>query len=156
MAQTERLGFFIKGCSKPKPRPRMTKQGHAYTPKEGKLWEQKILTQALPYAPEKPLECPVRLDTSFRFLPPKSWPKWKREHVLDGQPFTRYGWFPRVSGADLDNLRKAVCDALTGVFWVDDRQVTAGYEEKVYYIEEGIRIVIVPLPRIPKLKKDVT
>ncbi|NOX54230.1 MAG: RusA family crossover junction endodeoxyribonuclease [Planctomycetes bacterium] len=60
-----------------------------------------------------PLQGPVCLRLEFRMPRPKS-KLWKRK------PMPSY---PHTTKPDLDNLTKAVKDALTGLAWIDDSQI---------------------------------
>ena len=62
----------------------------------------------------RPLETPIELVLAFRMPMPASWSK-RRRSEMDGQPHTQK--------PDIDNLAKAIMDALNGVAWVDDGQV---------------------------------
>ena len=102
----------------PKARPRFTRAGHTYTPKKtadyekaiAEYWEQ--ATKGLSYDREQPLV----VNLGFGLPIPKSTPKYKRHLMQDGtiKPTKR---------VDVDNLAKAVMDALNGVAWGDDSQV---------------------------------
>lgn len=70
-------------------------------------------------------EGPVTLDLVATFVPPASWPKWKRERALAGE-------WPHLSRPDVDNLVKLVKDGLNGAAWLDDSQVTNVSGSKQY------------------------
>jgi Holliday junction resolvase RusA-like endonuclease len=94
----ERLKYFtitIKGNPIPKARPRVTRTG-TYTPQRTKAWEQEV---ALRY---KEAQGP-RFD-GFVSLEMKFYRSDARR-------------------VDLDNLEKAVCDALNGIAYGDDWQI---------------------------------
>ncbi len=51
-------------------------------------------------------------------------------------------WPTDVTDADLDNVEKAVCDALNGIAWHDDRLVVGKSSFKVCGPEPGVRVRI--------------
>ena len=54
---------------------------------------------------------------------------------------------------DRDKLERAVCDALTGVLWVDDCQVVDGPVRKLYVDAAnppGVRAIVMQLPALPR------
>jgi len=60
---------------------------------------------------------PVHLAVYLQFEMPKSWSRKKREELIEQK---------HVGKPDLDNVLKAVCDALTDCgAWQDDRQVAS-------------------------------
>jgi Holliday junction resolvase RusA-like endonuclease len=61
----------------------------------------------------------VRLAVVARIAVPKSYAKAKRADCLAGRILP-------ILKPDFDNIAKSVADALTGVLWVDDKQVVAG------------------------------
>lgn len=61
------------------------------------------------------------------------------EFFLD-RPLVPAAWAP-VGRPDIDNLEKAVMDALKGVFWHDDCQVVTTCHKKRYG-DPGVRITI--------------
>lgn len=67
----------------------------------------------------------VRLSVIAYLVPFKSWGKARRADCLAGRIL------PTVK-PDFDNIAKSVGDALTGVLWVDDKQVVAGSCLKVW------------------------
>jgi len=79
-------------------------------------------------APEKPFDCPLRVDVTFFFSRPKShFKSGKNSHILkDNAPV----W--HTSRPDRDNLDKLVMDSMSKVFWRDDSLVCAGEIQKLY------------------------
>ncbi len=91
---------------------------------------------------------PVELHISARFRVPKSWPKWK-QWLAQG----RRGWAPRKP--DADNFAKTYGDALTGVAYVDDKQIVALTVGKIYAAsEEGVTVRLTFLPAMPATKRQ--
>jgi len=75
------------------------------------------------------IEGPVRLDLLFAFAQPKG----RRKQF-------------KISKPDLDNLEKAVMDALTDAgVWCDDAQVVEKHSSKMYGIVDATSIFISPI-----------
>jgi Holliday junction resolvase RusA-like endonuclease len=93
-----------------KGRPRMTRNGHAYTPKRTLEYEQQIAALYKgPFFDEDQL-----VEVSLVF-------------TKDGTTINIIGhenkdWKHPLKG-DIDNYVKSVLDALNGVAWVDDKQI---------------------------------
>jgi len=79
------------------------------------------------YSAFKPLAGPVEVNVIFMIKKPKSAPK-KRI-------------FPTVK-PDLDNLGKAVLDAMNGLMWLDDNQIVS-LSFKEYYADDGVDMIYV-------------
>lgn len=96
-----------------KQRPRMTKTGHAYTPKATKEAEAAIAEAFLKEVPKgyEPYDGPimVRLVLSDHEV----------EIVIEEHPEHSH----RKLKGDIDNYIKTIADALNGVAWVDDKQI---------------------------------
>lgn len=70
---------------------------------------------------ENPTDLPVKLMVQFDLqYPATTIRKWQ------------WGWWPHTKQPDVDKLLRAVMDALTGIVWLDDSQVTFAYLTKVY------------------------
>lgn len=102
-----------------KARARVTKFGN-YTPKKTRDFEKLVrdlvtleLRRVRPNVP-LPTKDPVRVSIRFSFLTPKSWTKKKTKELLGR---------PHASKPDIDNLAKAVTDALLGIVFEDDSQI---------------------------------
>ena len=132
---TDRMRIIVPLAENPvgKARPRVTKRG-TYTPKKSRWFEDRVQQKAFlevisgnlqPFIAGIPLGCAL----IFTFTQPKSWSKKrKRERKF------------MTSYPDLDNLGKAVLDALNGVCYYDDRQVVDLTMLKVYGDEPSVSI----------------
>lgn len=72
-----------------------------------------------------------RMDACFLFRIPKSWPKYKKL----SPPV-------HLSRPDVDNLGKALADALNGIIWDDDSQIYDWRASKGYAETPGIHLKI--------------
>lgn len=122
-----------------KERPKLGRGGNVYTPRKTAAFEQMLAVEAARgMRPRAPFTEPVRLDVHAQFAIPKSWPNWRREAALG-----RTIW---PTSVDLDNVIKAVQDALNGVVFQDDRQVVRVSGTKVYAERPSIIVSVTPLP----------
>lgn len=104
-----------------------------------KIWETIVRLSAKDHVPVTgPWSGPIELNVVFRLRKPKSHPK-KRKLFHTKKP-------------DLDKLMRSVTDALTGLFYEDDRQVCAGYRRKEYSDNPGADIEVI---NIQMLKEEV-
>lgn len=148
--------FFVQGAPVPQPRPRAVKgfTGHAkIIEAEGKHkihgWKDSLRADAMSaMAGRLPVtDAPLRLELTFKFRRPKALlkKKWADTFLLT------------PSGRDLDNLAKAVQDALNEIVWGDDRQVTTLIARKQYVSPleaPGVRVGVFldapePIPFFP-------
>jgi Holliday junction resolvase RusA-like endonuclease len=101
---------FVHGIPKAQPRPRMTRTGHTYNPDTAKAWKEAIQAVFLPIRKE-PIDDAVYIIVYFYMPRPKGMKK---------QDATA----PHTKKPDIDNLLKAVMDALTDIkIWRDDSLV---------------------------------
>lgn len=109
-----------------KGRPRFTRHGHAYTPTKTRDFE-KAVAQAfrVAYPDHEPFTGPVSVEVYAFFAIPESWTKKKREAALAGG-------VPHIGRPDADNCLKVVEDALNGLAFVDDSQITDASVQKRY------------------------
>lgn len=114
--------FEVPGKPHAKKRPRFARGGVAFTPKETVNAETTIRLTAVPYF-SQPIEGPVRIDVLAVFAPPKSWSNPKTKRLLGG---------PHIQRPDFDNILKSVCDALNGVAYGDDGQISEARCTKVW------------------------
>ncbi|MHA3913873.1 RusA family crossover junction endodeoxyribonuclease [Halovulum sp. GXIMD14793] len=113
--------FVIPGKPFPKQRPRFAR-GRTYTPSETVAFEKMVAQLGRLKLPE-PFDCPVTLEVTAYFRPPKSWSKKKAAAHL-GQP--------HIQRPDGDNILKAISDGLNGVAFVDDAQVYSARVRKLW------------------------
>jgi len=116
------ITFEIPGKPFAKQRARATRQGRVYTPKETVSFERQVAAIAAEYFGE-PFTGPVKLTVLATFEPAKSWSKKKTQDHL-GTPHTQR--------PDLDNIAKAIKDALNRIAWVDDSQVAEMVTRKTW------------------------
>ena len=106
--------FDVWGKVRGKGRPRFTRGGHAYTPKGTRDYERAIREayENAPDSPPEPFSGPIDVTIVTSRQLPKSTPK----SVIRE---------PDTHKPDVDNIAKVVLDALNGVAWHDDAQVTS-------------------------------
>jgi Holliday junction resolvase RusA-like endonuclease len=113
----------VFGNPVPQGRPRFARVGKfvkTYDPKESAAWKDSIKLQAIDGA--------LRLKCEFHLSRPPSVSVKKRPHP--------------IVKPDLDNLLKAVKDALKGIVWVDDSQVVELEATKRYSDRPGVLIIV--------------
>lgn len=115
------ISFFVPGIPVAKGRPRAYKMNNGrigtYTPDKTVDWERKVRGYANDVKPATPIDEPLTVCIEFTLLKPKSVSK-KRQ-------------FPSVK-PDLDNLEKAVLDAMNGLIYKDDALICRKYGAKWY------------------------
>lgn len=116
--------FTVKAKPQGKGRPRMA-NGHCYTPQTTRDFEnliaQEYKTQCKAYYANVPLMVQI---TAWMPIP-KATSKANREKMLNGEIA------PTVK-PDIDNICKAILDALNGVAYADDTQVVKLHASKCY------------------------
>ena len=112
------VAFHIPITPVPKGRPRFQRIGSftkIYTPTKTLQYEKQItLACKSAMAGRPPMTSGLHIDLRFHFEPPKSWSNKRTAAAIDTN---------HSSKPDIDNLTKAVMDALNGVAWTDDAQV---------------------------------
>lgn len=117
----------------PKGRPRYTRQGRCYTPKQTLQAEQLVKAVALTQLGSIRLQGALGLELLTVFPVPVSWSKKKRAAALRGE-------IRPACKPDFDNLAKLYCDALNGLLWEDDKQVVDGRCIKCYGVDPAVVI----------------
>lgn len=102
----------------PKGRPRFTKFGNAYTPKKTQEYEKKIADyyKQNPKHVKAEKDIPLAINLVFGMPIPKSTPKSRKDAMVEGI-------LKHTKRPDVDNMAKAVLDALNGIAWEDDSQI---------------------------------
>ena len=107
-----------------------------YDPTKSREWKRQILFKVKDQAdyPKEPLATAIRMKLLFYMPRPKSLKKSIRHHTKK---------------PDVDNLVKAVKDALSGYCYVDDSQVIDLRAEKIYNPdEEGLPGVFIQIEEV--------
>lgn len=120
--------FTIPGDPVPQGRPRAARNGRRivmYDPKDSREYKQYVSLIARQHAPKTLLEGPLSVRMKIYRQIPKSTTKKDRALIFEGKkrPITK---------PDTDNYTKSVLDALNGIIYKDDSQVTDLYASKYY------------------------
>lgn len=122
----------VLGDPKAQGRPRAAKRGkfiQVYDDPKSRKAKEKLAVIVQQKAPEKLLDCPLQVDLAFYLPRPKShYGTGKNE----GQLKMQFAYIYHTKKPDIDNLRKLVMDAMTGIFWRDDSLVCRGATVKEY------------------------
>lgn len=137
------ITFTIPGDPRGKGRPRFTKQGRAYTPKETTAYEK--LVRAAYYKARKEtdekLTGAVAVEVTAYFGIPSYVTKKVRDKIMAGEELP-------LKKPDIDNVTKIVLDALNESAYQDDKQVTELYARKRYDTEgKGARVDVMIVDR---------
>lgn len=131
----------IPGTPIAKARPRVMRSGHAYTPQRTRDYED-FVRQCFQIEHGNPqLEGALILELDLYFSIPKST---RKKDV----PAMRTGQIRPIKRPDLDNIFKAISDALNGVAYKDDSQIVAAVVQKFYGDEARAEV------RISKMEVD--
>ena len=133
----EQIKFEIPGKPFGKQRPRMTKAGMAYTPKETTSYENLIkrACQDSKGGLYFDAEQPIGLGIKAYYPIPASTSKKAKIAMLNGQMLP-------TKKPDCDNITKIVADALNGIAYHDDKQIVINVIEKHYAEEPRVEVVI--------------
>src|SRR5690606_41537232 len=111
-----------------------------FTPGKTKDYEQLVQAEAIKAMMGKPpIVGPVELRLNLACSVPASWSKAKRAQALAGE-------IVPTKKPDIDNAVKAVCDALSGIVWRDDVQVTDLIVRKRFSESPYVQAIVKPLP----------
>ena len=127
------INFIIKQRPKPQQRHRNSGRFH-YDPSSQD--KKDFILQAREYAPKKPNKNVLDLHLTFCYKRPKSHYRTKNKKLILKDDLPHY----KIGKPDLDNLCKFYMDAMNGLFYVDDSQVTSLNAVKVYGSEDYIHI----------------
>ena len=123
---------------KPKERPRAAIiGGHAriFTPKTTEAYEKEIRAAWVRANGDQPEEGPLRARIYFGLPIPKSETKENKLQMIQRKVFP-------TKKPDLDNLAKAVLDALNGVAYKDDCQIVTMLSRKNYAEAPYVKVIL--------------
>jgi Holliday junction resolvase RusA-like endonuclease len=131
------MKLIIPGPPCAKQRPRMTKNGHTYTPDKTVNYET-LVKQLYIMQEKERLEGALKLTVNAFFTIPKSTSKKKREKMLQGiiRPTKRPDW---------DNIGKIVSDALNELAYHDDSCIVDARVRKWYSDTPRVEVEITEL-----------
>lgn len=120
------IKFEVLGKPVAKARPRMTRQGFAYTPQKTINYENLVrYTFQSEFPSHEPFLGLIEANINCIFDIPKSYSKKKTKELLETH--NNYNHKP-----DLDNIAKIILDSLNGIAYKDDSQVTILHINKEY------------------------
>lgn len=135
------VSFFVPGQPVGKGRPRVKHVGkHAqlYTPKETVSYENLVATLAHQAMAGRALfQHAVEVELRMLHQVPASWSGKRQREALNGLivPTTK---------PDMDNVMKALFDAMNGVVWRDDVLVADAIVRRRYATNPGLDVVVRP------------
>lgn len=133
------VAFLVPGKPVGKGRPRAAKRGKhitLYTPEATAIYESTVALVASQAMAGQPLiTAPVDVVMRIMLPVPASWSNRKRDAALGGSliPTTK---------PDMDNVIKAIFDAINGVVWGDDTQVADLQVRRRYGAVPGVSVII--------------
>lgn len=130
--------FEIMGEPVGKGRPRFTRNGHTYTPEKTANFETLVklsFQQAYPSIEPIAKAIPIEVKICACFSIPKSTTKKDLKAIENGTK-------KPTKKPDTDNIAKAVCDALNGIAYYDDSQITMLTVCKLYSDKPHTKVII--------------
>lgn len=127
------IKFTIEGEPKGKGRPRFTRGGHAYTPKETVEYEEWVRASYLKAGKVYFANEELGMEIKAYYKIPKSTSKKKRAEMVHTRPTKK---------PDYDNVAKIVTDALNEVAYADDKQIVEAKQSKLWAIDDKPRVEV--------------
>lgn len=116
------MKFIVNGKPTGKGRPRLSRWG-VYTPNKTVAYENLVKFSYLQATDDKLVNCAIKIEIWAYFEPPRSISK-KKYNELIGKAYTKK--------PDIDNIGKAILDALNGIAYEDDNQIAELVVHKTY------------------------
>lgn len=127
------IHFTIPGEPKAKARHRMTRNGHAYTPKQTIEYENWVKQCYWVEHGQTMLSGEIKAKIKAYFGIPKSATKKRKRAMLSGE-------IRPTKRPDTDNIAKAVLDSLNGLAYKDDSAVVKLQVEKHWADEPRVEV----------------
>ena len=126
--------FKIEGQPQGKGRPKFTRDGHCFTPKATREYEN-LIAEEYKAAKGETLDGYIRVNIKAYYKIPKSTTKINRGKIEAGiiKPAVK---------PDIDNVVKAILDGLNGIAYHDDSQVVYVDGEKLYADEPCVIVEV--------------
>ena len=135
--QIQRTGDIIirlPGPPRGKGRPRFTAGRWVYTDAATAAYEKALGYQARMAWKGEPITGPLAVRVVANMPIPKSWSKSKQFDARTGQ-------LAHTTKPDADNILK-ILDALNGIVWIDDAQITMASVEKRYSAQPELVVIV--------------
>lgn len=116
------MKFIVYGKPTGKGRPRLSRWG-VYTPNKTVAYENLVKFSYLQATDDKLVNCAIKIEIWAYFEPPRSTSK-KKYNELIGKAYAKK--------PDIDNIGKAILDALNGIAYEDDNQIAELVVHKMY------------------------
>ena len=133
------IRFTVPGQPVGKGRPRAFRMGKGvrmFTPEKTVSYESLVATAAhAAMEGRAPILTACEATMEIRLQVPASWSKKKQAQALDGLMFP-------TKKPDVDNVVKAIFDALNGIVWGDDVQVVWLAVSKSYGATPGVTVAV--------------
>lgn len=128
--------FTVPGEPKGKGRVRVTRTGHAYTPKDTEIYENLVRFSFTNKYPDfVPIEGEVTAVITAVYSIPKSVSNKRKRMMADKE-------IRPTKKPDVDNITKSVLDSLNGIAYKDDSQVTGLEVMKEYGEIPMVRVIL--------------
>ncbi|MFS8542106.1 MAG: RusA family crossover junction endodeoxyribonuclease [Tissierellales bacterium] len=128
-----KVEFVIPGEPKAKARPRVTKNGFAYTPKQTVEYENWVKQCYLIEHGQAMLEGEIKATIKAFFTIPKSTSKKRKKLMIEGE-------IRPTKKPDTDNIAKSILDSLNGIAFKDDSSVVI--LEVYKYFDDNPRVEV--------------
>ncbi len=128
------INIIIKGNPLAKQSARFSKRGFSYQPKHITQYKENLQHQIISQLPFgfTPIDNAVEIEYRFIFSYLKTHSKKKRAD----------GYIMKTTKPDIDNLQKAVNDAMNSIVIIDDSLICRAIVEKVYGEVPSIELTI--------------
>ena len=135
--ERRKIAFTVAGEPKGKERPRFCHNGQIYTPKQTTTYEQQIIVGYYKQCGNVKFDENSQLELFVKayYKIPKSASKKKRIAMLSEE-------IRPTKKPDVDNILKAVADALNGVCYKDDKNIVKMSIEKFYSDVPRIEVIV--------------
>jgi Holliday junction resolvase RusA-like endonuclease len=128
------ISLTIPGNPVGKQRARVCRTGHAFTPAKTVNYEALVKQIfAAKYPDFMPMSGPVRMILSIWLMPSKETQRKIKKSIARIYPIIK---------PDADNILKIVADALSGLAFVDDKQIISVYAEKKYSLRPCVEVIL--------------
>ena len=131
--------FVVPGTPVGKGRPKFARRGNfvtTYTPEKTASYENLVkIAAGRAMSGRAPIDGAVAVSLSIYVTPPASWSQKKQRAALSGEIYP-------TTKPDIDNVEKAVFDAMNEIVWKDDKQVVDVDKKKRYAIKAEVVVQV--------------